>query len=363
MNSVTPIAQRLSPIAMVLAGLVVMATGPRVEAGPRAQCWTSAELASRPAEGAITKSVAEAYRPVPEGRLTMARPVPHAPGQVVRRVKLPAGQKVVALTFDLCEQPSEVAGYQGGIVDVLRQKGVAATFFAGGKWLETHPERAQQILGDPLFEIGNHAWEHRNFQILTPEAMHTEVGAAQIAYGRTYDALEARQCLDRTGARPAHTNAEPVQRLFRFPFGACNAEAIRTVESYGLTAIQWDVSSADPWQGQTVEAMEQAVLRHVRPGSIVLFHANGRGWRTQDAIPRIVEKLAEQGYTFARVSDLMSLPGAEPELSPLCYDFRLKDVDRYQDLARKLERSYDAFYARLGKSRPVLAARPTRAVQ
>ena len=48
----------------------------------------------------------------------------------------------------------------------------------------------------------------------------------------------------------------------------------------GLKAIQWDVSSGDPWIGQTPERMTKAVLDSVKPGSIVLFHANGRGWHT-----------------------------------------------------------------------------------
>ena len=60
------------------------------------------------------------------------------------RVKLPAGQKLVALTFDLCEQPSEISGYQGGMVDFLRQNQVKATFFMGGKWMLSHRDRAQQ---------------------------------------------------------------------------------------------------------------------------------------------------------------------------------------------------------------------------
>ena len=48
---------------------------------------------------------------------------------------------MIALTFDLCETDGSVAGYDGRIVDLLRAEGVKATFFAGGKWMETHPER------------------------------------------------------------------------------------------------------------------------------------------------------------------------------------------------------------------------------
>ena len=57
---------------------------------------------------------------------------------VIRRVVLPDKRKLIALTFDLCEQPGEVAGYDGAIVDYLRKEHIKATFFAGGKWLRSH---------------------------------------------------------------------------------------------------------------------------------------------------------------------------------------------------------------------------------
>ena len=71
----------------------------------------------------------------------------------IRSVELPPGEKLIALTFDLCEENGYVSGYDGRVVDLLRAQGIKATFFAGGKWMETHPERAQQLIADPLFEI------------------------------------------------------------------------------------------------------------------------------------------------------------------------------------------------------------------
>ena len=34
--------------------------------------------------------------------------------------------------------------------------------------------------------------------------------------------------------------------LYRFPFGACNAESLQAVTDAGLLAIQWDVATGDP---------------------------------------------------------------------------------------------------------------------
>jgi peptidoglycan/xylan/chitin deacetylase (PgdA/CDA1 family) len=253
---------------------------------------------------------------------------------------LPSGVKLVALTFDLCEQPYEIAGYQGDIVDYLRKEGVKATFFAGGKWMLTHRDRTQQLMSDPLFEVANHTWEHRNLRLLNGSALADEVQRAQLAYEHVRKELETRQCVrpDDSGTF-AYERAPKRLSLFRFPFGACNAESLNAVAELGLLAIQWDVSSGDPSFGQTAERMSRAVLREVRPGSIVLFHANGRGWHTDSALPRIVSNLRAQGYEFVTVSELISV--GDPVYShDGCYDSRPGDTDRYDDLARRLEVMY-----------------------
>ena len=65
--------------------------------------------------------------------LPSATPVPQERRGSIRGVELPSGEKLIALTFDLCETDGDVAGYDGRIVDLLRAQGVKATFFAGGK--------------------------------------------------------------------------------------------------------------------------------------------------------------------------------------------------------------------------------------
>ncbi len=102
----------------------------------------------------------------------------------------------------------------------------------------------------------------------------------------------------------------------------------------GLKAIQWDVSSGDPWSGQTPERMTQAVLGSVKPGSIVLFHANGRGWHTSQAIRAIIPALKAKGYRFVTVTEL--LESGKPVYSRTCYDSRPGDTDRYDVVAQRL---------------------------
>lgn len=337
--------------ALVLALAALVMPGRAMPSRAAELCWTPAQLAGRPEEARIQKNIAGAFRPVPKSASAAAAPLPASmAGKVLRRVLLPPGKKLVALTFDLCEQPFEVSGYQGDIIDILRANGVPATIFAGGKWLATHSDRADQLLADPLFEVGNHAWEHRNFRVVPRHVRLAEIDGAMAAYDGTIRRLEQRACLARDN-RPAYSVPAARQRLFRFPFGACTSEAIAEVQSRGLLPVQWDVSSSDPWPGQSAAAIVSAVVARVRPGSIVLFHANGRGFKTASALPELIRVLKAQGYGFATVSQLLDTPGAVPELSPRCFDATPNDVNRYDDLARRIEDASDAFYRRFARER------------
>jgi peptidoglycan-N-acetylglucosamine deacetylase len=310
-------------------------------------CWTPSELQHRLGEEKVVQGTKSALAEPPAIAPGDLHASPYAWRGALRRVDLPPGKKVIALTFDLCEQPHEVAGYQGELVDYLREHNVRATFFAGGKWMLTHAGRAQQLVADPLFEVANHTWEHRNLRLLSGSMLDDEIGAAQLAYRKMRLDLAAKQCLDRTKTRLAHERAPDHMTLFRFPFGACDQRSMEAVQAAGLRAIQWDVSSSDPWVGETSEKMIHDVVSRVRPGSIVLFHANGRGWHTSKAIPMIVEALQAQGYHFATVTELLSVPGARPVTSELCYDAKPGDTDKYDALARRLADRHAAIVARL----------------
>jgi peptidoglycan/xylan/chitin deacetylase (PgdA/CDA1 family) len=302
-------------------------------------CWSNSQLAHVPGEERVQRMVKSAFVDPPQRDLTPYPPL--SPDQrygVIRRVRLPPDKKLVALTFDLCEEPFEIAGYQGGIVDYLRTNNIKATFFAGGKWMLTHRMRAQQLMSDPLFAIGNHTWEHRNLRLLEGKALYDELKDAQAAYEKVRDDLAEKRCV-----RPAQTTlaadaTQPRLSLVRFPFGACNARALDAVADLGLLPIQWDVSSGDAPPGQGPAEMLKDVLRGVRPGSIVLFHANGRGIHTTETIPIIVAALKAKGYDFVTVPELIK--EGKPEIVPTCYDSRPGDADRYDGMAARLEMLY-----------------------
>ena len=304
-------------------------------------CWAPGDLAHRKGEERVQRGVAQARIAPPSRTLADYSPLPQ--GGAVRRVKLPAGKKLIALTFDLCEQPSEVSGYQGGIVDFLRQNAIKATFFIGGKWMLSHRERTQQLMADPLFQVANHTWQHRNLRMVSGPALVDEIRNAQLAYEQVRDELAAKQCIGPEPAALAHERAPKRLGLLRFPYGACSPRALQEVADLGLIPIQWDVSSGDPTFGLTAAAMSRQVLANVQPGSIVLFHANGRGWHTDGALPGIVAALKAQGYEFVTVSELLA--AGEPVMTATCYDSHPGDRDHHppMPMSNRFERPFERY--------------------
>lgn len=193
----------------------------------------------------------------------------------------------VALTFDLCEREGELTDLDTEIVRVLNEAQAPATFFAGGLWMKDHEAQLVELASNPLFEIGNHSWSHKDFSAISPEEMVNEIVQTQ---QYMYKLLQYQT------------------RLFRLPYGTYNEDALRVIAEQGLYAIQWDDVSGDPDPNIDAQRMIPWVLQQVQPGSIVIMHANGRGWHTAEALPAIIQSIREQGYELVTVSDLLKLP-------------------------------------------------------
>jgi peptidoglycan-N-acetylglucosamine deacetylase len=286
-------------------------------------CWSPAALAVAPGENLARKG--DHRFDTPSAAMELAPFPPLVPEDgVIRGVKLKDGRKLIALTFDLCEQPGEVAGYDGAIIDYLRRDNVKATFFAGGKWLRSHEERAKQLMADPLFEIGSHSEAHRNLHKLEGQRLINEILGPQRAYETIRAKLMQSQCV-RQDPSGGNTVA-PRITLFRFPYGVCDAQSLRAVHEQGLRAIQWDLATGDPTPTATAAGIVHTMTARAHPGAIILNHANGRGWHTAEALPFAIDKLRKMGYEFVTVSELID--AGEPVVAQSCYDVRPGDTDR-----------------------------------
>lgn len=272
--------------------------------------WTRAQLTGAPSDHVVTRPYSKPADITPPLRLEPVVRQAQVPADlrgVIRRVHVPAGDKVLALTFDLCERASNRTGYRTEIVNFLRGKGVAATFFAGGKWMRSHPEQTMQLMADPLFELGNHSWTHANLALTDDSETRDQVLWTQAQYELLREELarRAREC----GLEAEMAAVPASMSVFRLPYGRNAPETLERLAAMGLPVIQWDVLGEGG--AGTARDMALRAASEVRPGSIALMHANAVPRHTHEIVPVFVDELLRRGWRFVTVSELLGMGEAE----------------------------------------------------
>ena len=241
-------------------------------------------IAAEPTNGARTLEMDKARR------LVMSETFTKIPtSYVIRRSGWKPGK--VALTFD--DGPS--AEWTPKILDILKQKGVKATFFVIGENGETNPRLLQRVLAEG-HEIGNHTFTHPNIAQASSEGARLELNATQ----RLVQALTGRSI-----------------RLFRPPFFGdaepSTPEEIKSVklaQSLGYATVGLRVDP-DDWAGPSADTIVSRILERMNDnnpetrGQVVLLHdAGGDRSQTVAALPRIIDGLRAKGLDIVPVSQL-----------------------------------------------------------
>jgi peptidoglycan/xylan/chitin deacetylase (PgdA/CDA1 family) len=206
-------------------------------------------------------------------------------------------EPIVALTFDACATDHQANGFDRAVFDILARERIPVTMFLSGRWIEFHPNEARELAAQPWIELGNHAYRHPKLSDLSAERVAEEIDlteAALHALGRKAVAL-----------RP--------------PFGDWDAKVARVAEARGLPLVLWDVVSGDAGGHLRAERIIETVRRQTRPGSIIIFHINGRGPHTAAALPEIVRDLRARGLRFVTVSELLASSARRVAARPMKY--------------------------------------------
>ena len=191
----------------------------------------------------------------------------------------------IAMTFD--DGPS--AKLTPRLLDMLKERGIKATFFLIGQNVAANPEIVQRIVAEG-HEVANHSWDHKAF---------TKVGAdgVKMEITETNDAIQKA-----VGFKPV---------LVRPPYGATNSSITKRLnEEYGLKVIMWSVDPLD-WKDRNSSIVKDRILKGAGPGSIILAH--DIHVTTVDAMPATLDALIAKGYKFATVSELIKM---DKELPP-----------------------------------------------
>jgi peptidoglycan/xylan/chitin deacetylase (PgdA/CDA1 family) len=198
------------------------------------------------------------------------------------------GEPVVALTFDDGPHPL----YTAQILDLLKEKEVRATFFVVGTHVRRCPDLARRIAAEG-HEIGNHTYSHANLLRRDREKIYLEIA-------RNNEIIK-----EITGVQPV---------FFRPPRGLYNRAVLEACFELDLQLILWSVSAED-WIEPSAGDIARRVIKHARPGAIILFHDSGDFLRSEggvrsntvQALGTIIDRLSAQGYRFVTVSKMLEL--------------------------------------------------------
>ncbi len=182
--------------------------------------------------------------------------------------KIPTKDKVIYISFDDGPHP-EATPF---VLEQLRLYNAKATFFCIGNNVLKHPNIYESIL-KAGHKVGNHTYDHLN-------GWETEVN------------LYLENIKD--GANLIESN------LFRPPYGRITKKQIKAVkESTDLPnqIIMWDILSADFDLKINGEDCARNVIKHTKPGSIIVFHDSQKAWdRMSVALPIVLAYFSKLGY-------------------------------------------------------------------
>ena len=197
----------------------------------------------------------------------------------------------VALTFD--DGPS--TEWTPKILDILKQKGVKATFFIIGANGETNPGLVQRTLAEG-HEIGNHTFTHPNIGEASIEVAKLEINATQ----RLVEALTGRSM--RLFRPPFFGDAEPTTPHEIAP--------VKLAQTLGYVTVGLRVDP-DDWLEPPADLIVQRIMERMADtnpetrGQIVLLHdAGGDRAQTVAALPHIIDALRAKGLEIVPVSEL-----------------------------------------------------------
>lgn len=198
---------------------------------------------------------------------------------------------MVALTFD--DGPG---GYSRDLADLLEKYNGRATFFVLGQLVPAYDESLKYVY-EKGNEIGSHTYNHKNLNIQDEATIRKEIDDTKQVI---YDAI---------GAYPT---------VIRTPFGNANSKVMEIIDG---PVILWSVDTLD-WQSRDSDKIKNKLLTEISDGDIVLMHEI-YGF-TFNAVKSAIGTLAERGYQFVTVSELMQYKGVAPEGKIYSADWQVK---------------------------------------
>lgn len=196
--------------------------------------------------------------------------------------------KVIYLTFD--DGPSSITS---GILDILKEENVKATFFVIGN-ANNYPDIIKREINE------GHT-----------VALHTFTHSYKLVYNSSEDYFNDLNMIRNT----VYNITGKYSNIIRFPGGSSNTVSrnyqkglmtylAKEVEKRGFTYFDWNVSSEDAGGARTSSDVYYNVVNNLRyKNNIVLLHDFGGNYKTLNALRDIIRYGKSNGYTFEAITE------------------------------------------------------------
>ena len=202
-------------------------------------------------------------------------------------------EHAIVLTFDDGPDPK----WTPKILDILKERGLKATFFILGCQAEAYPALVQRIVREG-HEIGNHTYTHPNISEISKRQINLEFNATQFLL----QSITGRSTI-----------------LCRPPYNADSNPSTRK-EVAPLMQLQDDLSylvvleniDTEDWAKPGADVILDRVKEQRELGNIILMHdAGGNRAQTVEALPKIIDYLQDRGDHIVSLSELLHIPRDE----------------------------------------------------
>ena len=164
------------------------------------------------------------------------------------------------------------------VLDTLKQYQAKATFFCVGENLSKHGELAKEIMNQGHV-LANHTMNH----LKGWQTSHDHY-------------LENTQKCQET--LKSYSNS----KLFRPPYGRITKRQTKSLKEAGYDIIMWDLISYDYDQKINLKRALDQLIRHSKPGSIVVFHDSTKAWnQLKVLLPKYMHELSNRGFSFESI--------------------------------------------------------------
>ena len=183
----------------------------------------------------------------------------------------PEGETNNAVYFTFDDGPTpEITNF---VLDCLAQYEAKATFFCIGKNVVSNPEIAYQIQANG-HRIGNHTMNHANAWKYKSEDFQQNYMACE----EVFELLNIKS----VGFRP--------------PYGRINSFIYQNM-TLNTPIYMWSFLSGDYNQDLSASSIIQAGIKHIKPGSILVFHDSVKAFpRLKIILPALLDYCIQQNY-------------------------------------------------------------------